>query len=95
MDPAAIGALMADKGYDSDTFLSPVARNGHQTRHLKDVATENAKSPSTSRVTWTVISLKTPFAGGWTLRRIATRYDKLVRDFLSAVAIAIIVTFWI
>ncbi|MCP2679413.1 IS5/IS1182 family transposase, partial [Maricaulaceae bacterium NA33B04] len=28
-------------------------------------------------------------------RRVATRYDKLARNFLSAVALAILVAFWL
>ncbi|MCC5995433.1 MAG: transposase, partial [Oceanicaulis sp.] len=28
-------------------------------------------------------------------RRVATRYDKLARNFLSAVALAVLVAFWL
>ena len=49
----------------------------------------------TNAATVTATSSRTPSAAIRDFRRVATRYDRLARNFLSAAAIATLVAFWL
>lgn len=93
-DMAGIGALIADKGYDSDAFrarlraqkIRPIIPG--RCNHKKKIRLDKARYRERHRVENAFCRLKD-------FRRLATRYDKLARNFLSTVAIAILVAYWI
>jgi len=86
--------LIADKGYDADHF-----RKRLKAAHARSVipGRSNRRKPvpldkQRYRDRWRV---EAAFCRLKDFRRIATRYDKLAANFLSAVALATIVAFWV
>jgi transposase len=88
------GFLIADKGYDADALR----------RNLRSAGTTpvipgrcNRKRPIIyDKVRYRERHLiENAFCRLKDYRRIATRYDKLAQNFLSAVAIVTLVTFWL
>lgn len=95
MDAAGrVRCLIADKGYDA---------NGLRKR-LKAEGTK-AVIPGRSNRKVPIHYDENRYRGRWRIeaafcrlkdfRRIATRYDKLARNFLSALALATIIAFWV
>jgi len=91
---AAPRRLIADKAYDAESF-----RNWLADRRIKAVIPSTA-----SRTTPYPIDLKAYrrrnvierlFCRLKNWRRIATRYDRLARNYVAALALAAIVTAWI
>lgn len=79
--------LVADRGYDSRTFLEIVAANGGQA-HIptrRRVAVQRSVDPQLYRQRSLVERF---FCKLKQFRRVATRFDKLARNFLAAVALA-------
>lgn len=86
--------LIADKGYDADRFR----------RALKTAGTVPVIPGRINRRRLVQYD-KTRYRDRWRIeaafcrlkdfRRVATRYDKLARNFLSAVALAAVIAFWI
>ena len=79
--------MVADRGYDARAVLDLVARRGRQA-HVptqRDRKTQRSVDPTLyrrrSRVEHFFCKLKQ-------FRRVATRFDKLARNFLAAVALA-------
>lgn len=89
-----IGYLIADKGYDADPLRARIrAQNTRPVipgrRGRKRAIRHDARR---YRDRWRI---ENAFCRLKDFRRIATRYDKLAANFLSAVAIVVIVAFWI
>jgi transposase len=92
--PDATRHLIADKGYDADGLrkelrqrnIAPVIP-GRANRKRK-VRLDKRRYRERHLIENTFCRLKD-------FRRIATRYDKLARNFLSAVALATLVAFWV
>jgi transposase len=91
--PSRIRRLSADKGYDAAwlrtdlraTGVMPIipGKRGRKRRILHD--------KSRYRERWCIEAM---FNRLRDFRRIATRYDKLARDYASALALVAIVAFW-
>jgi transposase len=86
--------LIADKGYDANRLRKRLKQDG-----IKSVipGRSNRKRPIQHdqrcyRDRWRV---EAAFCRLKDFRRIATRYDKLAINFLSAVALATIIAFWV
>ncbi len=86
--------LIADKGYDADSLraqlkavgttpIIPGRKNRKKTIHYDKKRYKDR---------WMV---EAAFCRLKNFRRIATRYDKLARNFLSAIALATVIAFWV
>lgn len=86
--------LIADKGYDANAFRKVLRENGTRpvipgrSNRKRKISYDTARYRERHLVENAFCRLKD-------FRRIATRYDKLGRNFLAAIAIAIMVTFWV
>lgn len=95
MDAAGrVRCLIADKGYDANSLRKRLQTEGAQ---VVIPGRSNRKVP--------IDYDETRYRGRWRIeaafcrlkdfRRVATRYDKLARNFLSTVALATLVAFWL
>ncbi len=95
MDAAGrVRCLIADKGYDANALRRRLQAEGAM---VVIPGRSNRKVP--------IDCDEVRYKGRWRIeaafcrlkdfRRIATRYDKLARNFLSAVALATLVAFWV
>ena len=85
--------LIADRGYDTNAIRAAIANQGAQVV-IPSTATRRAPIPY-DRDAYKARSLVERLwcrLKDW--RRIATRYDKLARNFLAAVLIAATITYW-
>ena len=86
--------LIADKGYDADRLRSAIKRQGT----IPVIpGRRNRKRPiqydeRRYRDRWQIEAM---FCRLKDFRRIATRYDKLARNYLSAVHLAAAIAFWL
>lgn len=86
--------VVADKGYDANSLrkvlreraMVPVIPGRSNRKRKIDYDKERYKSRHL---------IENAFCRLKDFRRVATRYDKLARNFLSAVALATLVAFWI
>ena len=92
--PNATRRLIADKGYDADALRCELRRRrivpiiaGRSNRKRK-VRLDTRRYRERHLIENAFYRLKD-------FRRVATRYDKLARNFLSAIALATIVAFWL
>ena len=87
-----MSSLIADKGYDGDGFRADIVNRGAK-------AVIPNKSNSLHRFNRRAYKgrnvIERCFRRLKDFRRIATRYDKLARNFLAAVQLAAIVAYWI
>jgi len=85
--------LLADSAYDSDDFRAFLARRG-STPVIKPNPTRKNLPPfdQLSYKGRNVIERAFCYLKDW--RRVATRYDKLARNFQATVALAVIFTWW-
>jgi transposase len=91
--PGRLRRLIADRGYDADWLrvglrekgITPVIP-GTRARKRK-IRHDKRRYRERWRIEATFCRLKD-------FRRIATRYDKLARNFASAVALAAVIAFW-
>jgi len=86
--------LIADKGYDADALRTQLRAVGTTPiipgrRNRKEIIRYDKKR---YKDRWMV---EAAFCRLKDFRRIATRYDKLARNFLSAIAFATIIAFWV
>lgn len=85
--------LIADKGYDADSLRRRLRAAGAmavipgRANRRTPVRHDKARYRERWRIEAAFCRLKD-------FRRIATRYDKLARNFLSAVVLATLVAFW-
>lgn len=89
-----IGHLIADKGYDADPLRARLRAQGAKPvipgrRGRKRAIRLDARR---YKERWRI---ENAFCRLKDFRRIATRYDKLAANFLSAVALATIIAFWV
>jgi transposase len=89
-----ISSLIADKGYDGDDFRADIVNRG-----AKPVIPNKSNRIALHRFNKRAYKgrnvIERCFCRLKDFRRIATRYDKLARNFLSAVQLAAIVAYWI
>jgi transposase len=86
--------VLADKGYDSDKLRSVIRDKGAKPvipgRKSRKRKIRFDKTRYKSR--WMVEAV---FGRLKDFRRVATRYDKLVRNYMSSLMIATIATYWL
>jgi transposase len=98
--PALIAAagpierLAADKGYDANSLRSLLADQGTEAV-IPSTATRKRPIPYDTIAYRQRNLIERMFGRIKDFRRIATRYDKLARNFLAATAIAAIMIWWI
>ena len=86
--------IIADKGYDADALRKALRSRGKvpvipgRCNRKRKIAFDRARYRERHRVENAFCDIKD-------FRRVSTRYDKLARNFLSAVALAILVRFWL
>jgi IS5 family transposase len=93
--PSLVGAryLIADKGYDADSLrrelrsLNIVPVIPGRTSRKRTIRHDERRYRDRHLIENAFCRLKD-------FRRIATRYDRLARNFLSAAALATIIAFW-
>lgn len=86
--------LLADKGYDANAIRANLRRNGI-VPVIPGRISRKRKIVYDKRRYRDRHLIENAFCRIKDFRRIHTRYDKLARNFLSAVAIAILIAFWI
>src|ERR1700736_3515760 len=89
-----MSSLIADKGYDGDDFRADIVNRG-----AKPVIPNKSNRIALHRFNKRAYKgrnvIERCFCRLKDFRRIATRYDKLARNFLAAVQLAAIVAYWI
>lgn len=86
--------VLADKGYDADALRRSLRQAGAEpvipgrNNRKRQIVYDKARYRERHRVENAFCRIKD-------YRRVATRYDKLAANFLSGVAIAILVAFWL
>lgn len=85
--------LIADKGYDARALRSDLRRRG-TVPVIPGRINRKRKIPYDKRRYRDRHLIENAFCRLKDFRRVATRYDKLAANFLSAVALATLVAFW-
>ena len=89
-----MGVLIADKGYDGDEFRADVADRG-----AKPVIPNRSNRVNLHRFAKRAYKgrnvIERCFCRLKDFRRVATRYDKLARNFLAAIHLAALVAYWL
>ena len=85
---------MGDKGYDADA-LRTLLRASHTVPVIPGRCTRKRAIAYDKRRYKERHLIENAFCRLKDFRRVATRYDKLARNFLSAVALATLVAFWL
>jgi transposase len=86
--------ILADKGYDADTLRKAIRKAGAvpvipgRVNRKRMIAYDKDRYRERHRI-------ENAFGRIKDFRRVATRYDKLALNFLSAVALAVILAFWL
>jgi transposase len=89
-----MSALLADLAYDGDGFRGQIMKRGakpvipNKSNRIRLHAFSKKAYRGRNVIERCICRLKD-------FRRVATRYDKLARNFLSAVHIAALVAFWL
>ena len=93
--PSGAKHILADKGYDADALRRTI-RGAGAVPVIPDRRTQTTPHPLRSRTRYKERHLvENAFCRLKDFRRVATRYDKLTANFLSAVAIATLVVYWL
>jgi transposase len=87
-------SLIADKGYDGDDFRADIVNRG-ATPVIPNKSNRVALHRFNKRAYKGRNVIERCFCRLKDFRRIATRYDKLARNFLAAVQLAAIIAYWI
>lgn len=91
--PGRIRRLTADKGYDADWLRTDLREKGitpiipGKRGRKRKIRHDKRRYRERWRIEATFNRLKY-------FRRIATRYDKLARNYVSAVALVAVIAFW-
>ena len=91
--PGRIRRLTADKGYDADWLRTDLREKGitpfipGKRGRKRKIRHDERRYRERWRIEATFNRLKD-------FRRIATRYDKLTRNYISAVALVAVIAFW-
>lgn len=86
--------VLADGAYDSDKFRQFLAERG-SIAVIKPNPTRKKRPPFNATLYKARNVIERAFSHLKDWRRVATRYDKLARNFQATVALAIIVRWWI
>ncbi|MCK1503332.1 IS5 family transposase [Bradyrhizobium sp. 188] len=89
-----MSALLGDKGYDGDDFRSEIVRRGAKPV-IPNKSNRVVIHPFNERAYKGRNGIERCFCRLKDFRRIATRYDKLARNFLAAVHLAALVAYWL
>ena len=89
-----MGALIADKGYDGDAFRADIVGRG-AIPVIPNKSNRTTLHRFNKRAYKGRNVIERCFCRLKDFRRIATRYDKLARNFLAAVQLAALVAYWI
>jgi transposase len=92
-DAPLSAAFLADKGYDAASFRSALAGRGAEVV-IPNNATRRRPYPFDPAAYCQRNVIERLFCALKDWRRIATRYDKLARNYASAVALVAVVTCW-
>jgi len=87
-------ALIADKGYDGDALRADIVKRG-ATPVIPNKSNRIVIHRFNKRAYKGRNVIERSFCRLKDFRRIATRYDKLARNFLSAVHLAALVAYWL
>jgi transposase len=89
-----MSALIADKAYDGDDFRAEITKRG-----AKPVIPNKSNRVNLHKFSKRAYKgrnvIERCFCRLKDFRRVATRYDKLARNFLAAVHLAAIVSYWL
>ena len=85
--------LIADKGYNANSLRGTLAAHGTEAV-IPSTASRKRAIPYDATAYRDRNMIERAFCSLKDYRRIATRYDKLARNFLSAVAITAIIIWW-
>ena len=85
--------LLADRGYDANSLRKHLAENGVEAV-IPSTQSRKRAIPYDRKAYRQRNKIERAFCRLKDWRRIATRYDKLARNFAAAVAIAAIITWW-
>ena len=89
-----MSALIADKGYDGDGFRALISQRG-----AKPVIPNKSNRVAIHRFNKKAYKgrnvIERCFCRLKDFRRVATRYDKLARNYLSGVYLAALVAYWL
>lgn len=86
--------LLADKGYDANSLRKHL-RQSHIVPVIPGRSNRKRAIQYDTRRYKSRHLIENAFCRLKDFRRVATRYDKLARNFLSAVALATLVAFWL
>ena len=87
-------ALIADKGYDGDELRADIVKRGAKPV-IPNKSNRVVIHPFNKRAYKARNVIERCFCRLKDFRRIATRYDKLARNFLTAVHLAAVVAYWL
>lgn len=85
--------LIADKAYDTNWLRNLLAQSGVEAI-IPSIARRKPLIPYDRRLYRQRNLIERMFARLKDFRRVATRYDKLARNFLSGVSLAAAITWW-
>jgi transposase len=86
--------LHGDKGYDSDAIRRQVERKGAMP-NIPPKANRRWKNCFSPALYRSRNAIERMFCRLKDFRRVATRYDRLATNFLAAVCIAAVVSYWL
>ncbi|MGY3079136.1 transposase [Bradyrhizobium sp. LM6.10] len=89
-----MSALLADKGYDGDNLLGEILRRGAKPV-IPNISDRVVIHAFNKRAYKGRNVIERCFCRFKDFRRLATRYDKLARNFLAAVHLAALVAYWL
>ena len=87
-------ALLADKSYDGDRFRAEIAGRA-ATPVIPNKSNRKNRHPFNAEAYRDRNVIERMFCRLKDFRRIATRYDKLAQNFLSAICLAALVAYWL
>ena len=85
--------LLADRGYDANSLRVALARAGCEAV-IPSTRSRKRAIPYDRRAYRDRNMIERAFCALKDFRRIATRYDKLLRNFLAAIEIAAVILWW-
>jgi transposase len=90
----AMAALVADKAYDGDELRADIAARG-ATAVIPNKSNRKNPFPFDAKAYRDRNVVERMFCRLKDFRRLATRYDKLARNFLATVILAALVAYWL
>ena len=87
--------LLGDMAYDGDELREELERHAEPNRSFQTAQTEGTRSASQKRLYKLRWRIESAFNRLKDFRRIATRYDKLARNYLASVCLAAALVWWV